>query len=167
MNTKMQSLVYHLGACFQAKKWKLAVAESCTGGGLAYAITNVPGSSEWFDRGWVTYSNEAKIEELGVNRELFLYEGAVSEAVVRSMVEGVLKRSRADVGIAITGIAGPSGGSDEKPVGTVWIAWIIRSQRLQAEHFFFQGDRESIRYKAVRKALEGLSTILDCRQRII
>lgn len=159
MKTKLQSFVYLLGENFKAKKWLLATAESCTGGLLAATITSVPGSSLWFDRGWVIYSNESKCEQLGVNKNLILREGAVSEEVVRAMVEGVLKHSNADVGVAITGIAGPDGGSDQKPVGTVWIAWAVKSQRMQSEKFFFSGDRESIRSQAVQKALEGLSAI--------
>ena len=101
----------------------LATAESCTGGGVAYAITAIPGSSHWFDRGFVVYTNESKIEMLGVDASLIKKHGAVSEPVARALAEGSLKHSHADYSLAITGIAGPGGGTDEKPVGTVWFAW--------------------------------------------
>ena len=133
-----------------------AVAESCTGGLLAAAITEVPGSSQWFDRGFVTYTNEAKTELLGVPAGVIAAQGAVSEATVRAMAEGVLEQSHAQVSAAISGVAGPSGGSLEKPVGTVWVAWAGGAKDTEARSYLFKGDRQSIREQAVQVALEGL-----------
>ena len=133
-----------------------AVAESCTGGSLAAAITDIPGSSQWFDRGFITYTNESKQQMLGVPEPMIASFGAVSEAVVRAMAEGVLANSRADVSVAISGIAGPGGGSLEKPIGTVWIAWAFNTQPTSAQCFLFPGDRLAIRQQAVLAGLDGL-----------
>ena len=133
-----------------------AVAESCTGGLLAAAITDVPGSSAWFDRGFITYSNKAKEALLGVSPGLIAMHGAVSEAVVLAMAKGVISASDATVSVAISGIAGPTGGSVDKPVGTVWIAWATSSKPAHATCYLFKGDRSSIREQAVEAALEGL-----------
>ncbi len=132
----------------------LAVAESCTGGGLSYWLSSVPGSSTWFERGFVTYSNQAKIDMLGVSAETLAQFGAVSEETAREMAQGVLAHSHADIGIAITGIAGPDGGSTEKPVGTVWIAAASRSQETFAQQYLFTGDRQEVRLRAIAQALE-------------
>ena len=121
----IEELVQQLAAMLMGKGWMLATAESCTGGMIAAACTDLAGSSQWFDRGFVTYSNEAKTEMLGVPAELIAKHGAVSEEVVRAMAEGAIRHSRAQVSIAVTGIAGPSGGSAEKPVGTVWVGWCM------------------------------------------
>ncbi|WP_417282395.1 CinA family protein [Comamonas sp.] len=121
----IEELVQQLAAMLMEKGWMLATAESCTGGMIAAACTELAGSSQWFDRGFVTYSNEAKTEMLGVPAELIARHGAVSEEVVRAMAKGAIKNSRAQVSIAVTGIAGPSGGSAEKPVGTVWVGWCM------------------------------------------
>jgi nicotinamide-nucleotide amidase len=134
----------------------LAVAESCTGGLIAAACTDIAGSSRWFDRGWVTYSNAAKQDELAVGSETLTNEGAVSEATVIEMTAGVLRFSNADWAIAISGIAGPDGGSADKPVGTVWIAIRQRQQSAFAQRFQFTGDRSQIRHQAVITALQLL-----------
>ncbi len=145
-----------LGAALSARKWIAVTAESCTGGLVAGAITDIAGSSEWFDRGFVTYSNEAKIELLGVRPETLARFGAVSEAAVREMVAGALERSRADIAVAVTGIAGPAGGTPDKPVGLVWLAWAIRNGRVEAASHHFGGGRAAVREATVAVALAGL-----------
>ena len=154
-NTELD-LAHILGEALLARHWQCAVAESCTGGRLAGAITEIPGSSQWFDRGFVTYTNQAKTDMLDVSPELILVEGAVSEVVARAMAEGTLKESHADITVAITGIAGPGGGSPEKPVGLVWFAWSSRQGGTQAKSYNFQGNRPAIRAQAVARALKGL-----------
>lgn len=149
-------LVAKVGTLLKARGEWLVTAESCTGGGLAQLLTSVPGSSSWFERGYVTYSNRSKTEMLGVPAELIARQGAVSEEVARAMAEGAIARSGADHAVAITGIAGPAGGSLEKPVGTVWIAWSGRGGSTRATCHRFPGDREQIRNASVRAALEGL-----------
>jgi len=133
---------------------KLTAAESCTGGGLCYWLTSVPGSSDWFDRGFITYSNEAKIELLGVNTNTIDNNGAVSEETAREMVTGALRNSHANIAVSITGIAGPDGGTKDKPVGTVWIAWGKRDAKINAEMNVFPGDRQNVRLCSIAKALE-------------
>ena len=133
----------------------LTTAESCTGGLIAGACTELAGSSQWFERGFVTYSNEAKIDLLGVDAALIAVHGAVSEAVARAMTEGALARSRAQVAVAITGVAGPGGGSVDKPVGTVWFGWSVAG-RTHAEHRLFPGDRTAVRAATVAHALQTL-----------
>jgi nicotinamide-nucleotide amidase len=142
----------------------LATAESCTGGLVAAAITDISGSSGWFERGFVTYSNQAKCEMIGVPADLIERHGAVSEPVARAMAEGALRNSRAQVSLAITGVAGPTGGTETKPVGTVSFAW---SNRLHTsvETVVFKGDRERIRAQAAAHALRGLLALLDERER--
>jgi nicotinamide-nucleotide amidase len=135
--------------------WMLATAESCTGGLIAAACTELAGSSNWFERGFVSYSNEAKTGLLGVNPQTISAHGAVSEAVVREMVEGAVSRSRARVGVAVTGVAGPSGGSKDKPVGTVWFGSRVDGE-LTSETVRFPGDRAAVRAATVRHALDGL-----------
>lgn len=149
-----------LGTRLQAKQWQLVTAESCTGGGLAAALTAVPGSSAWFWGGWVSYHNDAKQQWLSVPPTLLSQYGAVSSHVASAMVEGALQHSPAHVAIAITGIAGPTGGSPEKPVGTVWFAWGVRGERPTAHHERFSGTRAQIRKQAVRFALEKLVEFL-------
>jgi len=138
----------------------LATAESCTGGGVAQALTSVSGSSSWFERGFVTYSNRAKEEMLGVADQLLLQYGAVSEQTVRAMAEGALHHSHAQISLAISGIAGPGGGVLDKPVGTVWLAWAVlgRKTRCRCEHF--SGNREQVRAQAVTASLQGVLDIL-------
>ena len=154
--TTVHELADRLGNVLLKRKLRCAVAESCTGGSLAAAITDIAGSSQWFDRGFVTYSNKAKEEALAVCAEVISSEGAVSEATVRAMVHGAILNSDAEVSVAITGIAGPAGGSPEKPVGTVWIAWAGDLQPTRAQCYVFKGDRTAIRQQAVQMALEGL-----------
>ena len=134
----------------------LAVAESCTGGWLAKVCTDVSGSSSWFDRGFVTYSNRAKQQMLGVSEQTLQAHGAVSEAVVIEMVSGVLQQSDAHVAVSISGVAGPGGGTEEKPVGTVWLAWKRRTLPVIASCCHFDGDRNDVRRQAVERALQGL-----------
>ncbi len=154
--TVIHELADQLGTLLLKRKLRCAVAESCTGGGLAAAITDIAGSSQWFDRGFVTYTNEAKEDMLAVPHHVIAKEGAVSESTVRAMAHGAMMKSDAEVSVAISGIAGPSGGSLEKPVGTVWVAWAGDLQATHAERYVFGGDRSSIRQQAVQVALEGL-----------
>lgn len=135
----------------------VATAESCTGGWVADAITEVPGCSDWFDRGFVTYSNQAKKDMLGVKASSLERYGAVSEKVVCEMAKGALKHSKAHYAVAISGVAGPAGGTDDKPVGTVWFAWASK-QGVECAHMFFEGDRQDIRASAVLFALQGFIT---------
>ena len=135
---------------------RLATAESCTGGLIAAACTELAGSSDWFERGFVTYSNEAKSELLGVDAALIAAHGAVSEPVALAMATGALAHSRADWAVAVTGIAGPGGGSAEKPVGLVWLAWCRRGGAPEAERHVFPGDRAAVRAATVLQALHGL-----------
>lgn len=135
--------------------WRMATAESCTGGLIAAACTDLPGSSAWFERGFVTYSNAAKTGMLGVDAALIDAHGAVSEAVARAMAEGALRHSLAQVSLAVTGVAGPTGGSVDKPVGTVWFAWATPAG-VFAERQRFAGDRAAVRKATVAHALAGL-----------
>ena len=149
MSDDLIALATQLGEALKRKGWMLAVAESCTGGGIAHACTAIPGSSEWFERGFVTYSNRAKQEMLGVPAALIERHGAVSEEVVRAMADGALRHSGAHVAVAVTGIAGPSGGSSTKPVGTVWFAWAMTNGTVSSLRRHFTGDRASIRRQSV------------------
>lgn len=151
----MPDLPMLLAARLTQLKWLMATAESCTGGMMAARCTDLAGSSAWFDRGFVTYSNEAKTQMLGVPRELIATHGAVSEPVARAMAMGAVYRSQAQVSVAVTGIAGPSGGSQDKPVGTVWLAWCIGGL-VTAEVKHFEGDRNQIRQATTKHALQGL-----------
>lgn len=140
------------------REWMLACAESCTGGGIAAALTDVAGCSAWFDRGFVTYSNQAKQDMLGVAQTTLMAHGAVSRATVIEMVGGALANSGAQVAVAVTGIAGPGGGTPDKPVGTVWLGWATAEQTVAVcEHF--DGDRAAVRSAAVDRALRGLVEI--------
>ena len=147
--------VEQLAGLLLARRWLLATAESCTGGMIAAACTDLAGSSQWFERGFVSYSNEAKMELLGVGADLLRQHGAVSEPVVRAMAQGAVTHSRAGVSVAVTGVAGPSGGSRDKPVGTVWFAFLVDG-RLTSEVRHFAGDRAVVRAGTVAHALEGL-----------
>ena len=155
MNDYLLQLSQHLGEQLQQRNWHIATAESCTGGGVAAAITAVPGSSGWFEYGIVCYANSAKQKLLGVNATTLEREGAVSEAVVIEMARGVLTLAQADIAVAISGVAGPDGGSPEKPVGTVWFAWVTASKEIKSEVKIFDGDRAAIQKQAVVFALEG------------
>ncbi len=139
----------------QSLGWHLATAESCTGGLIAAACTDLAGSSAWFERGFVSYSNEAKTELLGVPPELLQAKGAVSQEVASAMAAGALGHSKAQVAVAVTGVAGPGGGSAAKPVGTVWLAWATPSG-IFAELAHFPGDRAAVRHATVQRALQGL-----------
>lgn len=152
MNT---TLPQQLAAVLQDNGWMLATAESCTGGMIAAACTELAGSSNWFERGFVTYSNEAKTEMLGVDAALIEAHGAVSEVVARAMAFGAVRHSRARVSVAVTGIAGPSGGSKEKPVGTVWFGFMVDGL-LSSETKRFDGDRAAVRAATVDHAFNGL-----------
>ncbi len=150
-----------LGAKLKARGLMLATAESCTGGWIAAAITAIAGSSDWFERGFVTYSNAAKQEMLGVGEDTLVIKGAVSEPTACEMAAGALARSRAQVAVAVTGIAGPGGGSAEKPVGMVCFAWATRDGKSAAQTRQFKGDRESVRRQSVIAALQGVLQMLD------
>lgn len=152
----MLDLADKVGKELKARGAKLATAESCTGGWLAQAVTGVAGSSEWFDCGFVSYSNRAKEKMLGVKAQTLETNGAVSEPVVAEMAEGALKNSEANIAVAISGIAGPGGGTEDKPVGTVWLAWAIQGHPTVTCLSFFSGDRNEIREQAVEQALEGI-----------
>ena len=140
--------------------WFLTTAESCTGGMIAAACTDLAGSSGWFERGFVTYSNAAKTELLGVGAAMIAAEGAVSEAVARAMALGAIAHSKAQVSVAVTGVAGPSGGSADKPVGTVWFGWSVGGL-VTSERMLFEGDRAAVRAATVRHALQRLVGLLD------
>ncbi|HSN17251.1 MAG TPA: nicotinamide-nucleotide amidase [Gammaproteobacteria bacterium] len=152
----LRHLAQKLGEKLGLRKLSLATAESCTGGWIGKVLTDVSGSSGWFERGFITYSNESKVAMLGVRQPSLDAYGAVSETVAREMAEGAAHWSRAQVAVAVTGIAGPDGGSLEKPVGTVWIAWRWADGKVEARHFLFEGDRESVRRQTVLAALQGL-----------
>lgn len=158
-NHATAKLVERLAIQLQAKGWLLASAESCTGGLIAAACTDLAGSSLWFERGFITYSNQAKSEMLGVDTALITAHGAVSEAVARAMAQGALVHSNAQVTVAVTGIAGPSGGSPAKPVGTVCFGFALPG-RLQTEQQHFTGDRAAVRAASVQHALQGLLELL-------
>lgn len=151
-----EALVARLADALRARGWRLVTAESCTGGLLAAACTSVAGSSDWFERGFVTYSNEAKTELLGVPAPLIARHGAVSEAVARAMAEGALAHAHAEIAFSVTGVAGPGGGSADKPVGTVWVGLAMLGRPTQAEHLRFGGDRAAVRGQTVRHALQRL-----------
>jgi nicotinamide-nucleotide amidase len=152
----LEQLAGRLGALLLVNGQRLTVAESCTGGWVAQCLTAIAGSSDWFERGFVTYSNEAKQEMLGVSLETLARHGAVSEPAALEMAAGALKRSHAEWALAITGVAGPSGGSAEKPVGTVCMAWAATDGRLDVETCHFQGDRQEVRAQSVAHGLTGL-----------
>lgn len=146
-------VVNHLADALRARSWMLATAESCTGGLVAAACTELAGSSDWFERGFVTYSNAAKHQMLGVDEALIRTQGAVSEPVALAMAAGALARSSAQLVVSVTGIAGPGGGSADKPVGLVWMATAVRGGAVQASCFRFAGDRRAVREAAVNEAL--------------
>jgi len=153
MEIQLITLATELGKRLQQQGSMLAVAESCTGGGISQVITEVAGSSEWFERGFVTYSNHSKIEMLGVKQHTLVKFGAVSANTALEMVAGVLKNSHSDYAISVTGIAGPTGGSKEKPVGTVFIAWQYKNSPAVVKKYLFKGDRLQIRQQAIEQAL--------------
>ncbi len=144
-----------LASALARRSRRLTLAESCTGGGIAEVVTSLPGSSAWFEQGWVTYSDASKTQQLGVPVELIARDGAVSEAVARAMASGALERSGADLAVAVTGIAGPTGGTVEKPVGTVWFAWAGPKPEVVSVRKQFAGQRDDVRRQAVLFALQG------------
>ena len=153
--SSIRALCQALARMLTSKQYMLSTAESCTGGLIAAACTGLAGSSFWFERGFITYSNAAKSELLGVEPALIDHHGAVSEAVARAMAEGAVKNAKAQVAVAVTGVAGPGGGSTDKPVGTVWIAWAT-PLGTQATKFQFAGSRSTVRKATVQHALLGL-----------
>lgn len=157
MDEELDQLASQAGQALLARGWRLCCAESCTGGWLAASLTNIAGSSQWFERGFVTYSNAAKEELLDVAAALIDRHGAVSEATVTAMTAGALRHARAEVAIAISGIAGPTGGSADKPVGTVCLAWQLPDQAVHVQTCHFSGNRQQIRHDAVKHALQVLA----------
>ena len=149
-----------LGVLAKRRGVDVVTAESCTGGGVATAMTRISGSAKWFERGFVTYTNVAKKEMLGVRQDTLAKHGAVSEEVAIEMARGALKHSHADISVAVTGIAGPTGGSKLKPVGTVHFAWGVRGGPVQARRFRFDGDRVEVRLQSVYVAIQGLIDLL-------
>ena len=156
-------LVQRLAQALLQRRWTLASAESCSGGMIAAACTDLAGSSEWFERGLVTYSNTAKTELLGVPSSVIAAHGAVSEAVVRAMAQGAITHSKAQVSVAVTGVAGPGGGTPDKPVGTVWFGWCVAGQ-VKAQLRQFDGGRAAVRQATVQHALQGLLALLASRR---
>jgi nicotinamide-nucleotide amidase len=166
---RLERLSAQLGQALRAQHLTLATAESCTAGGIAYAVTMTAGSSQWFDRGFITYTNESKIQLLGVAAAYLRDFGAVSEPVARAMALGALTQSAAQVTVAVTGIAGPDGGTAAKPVGTVCFAWAIRRDPLQAawvrtQSRGFEGDRAAVRTQSIVHAMQTLFELLQQRQ---
>jgi len=155
-NNSIQELAVLLGKKLLKEGLIISTAESCTGGGVSYAITEVSGSSQWFDRGFVTYSNESKFEMLGVKKQTLEKYGAVSQNIVSEMAKGAVKHSNADLAVAISGTAGPTGGTDDKPVGTVCISWYRKHKKDKTKTYIFVGGRKTIRCQAVQIALIGL-----------
>lgn len=154
-------LAEQVGTALKKRKLMLATAESCTGGWIAEAVTMVPGSSDWFERGFVTYTYISKREMLGVKESTLGKHGAVAEEVVREMAQGALVHSHAQVAVAVSGVAGPSGGTPEKPVGTVCFAWATKNDgTLRSEMRRYSGDREAVRRQSVEYALEGVLALL-------
>jgi nicotinamide-nucleotide amidase len=163
MDAEIYELAERVGATLKARKLMISTAESCTGGWIGQAITMVPGSSSWFDRGFITYTNDAKQHMLGVRAETLSTFGAVSEQTVREMVAGALAKSRAQIAVAVSGIAGPDGGSPSKPVGTVLLAWGQKGTEPHAQPMHFPGDRDTVRRQSVIVALEGILELLQSK----
>jgi nicotinamide-nucleotide amidase len=158
-------LVQKLAAALVARNWQLTTAESCTGGGVATTLTDMAGSSQWFERGFVTYSNLAKQEMLGVSSQILSMQGAVSEACVEAMASGALAHSHAQLAVAVSGIAGPSGASVEKPLGMVCLAWQCQGEKAQLRTEYFSGDRAAVRALTIECALSGLLDVLENKHR--
>jgi nicotinamide-nucleotide amidase len=159
----LEDLVSRLGEQLLSRKESIVTAESCTGGWVSMLITSIAGCSTWFDRGFVTYSNEAKQEMLGVDRQTIEIHGAVSEETARYMVQGAVKHSNAQAGLSVTGIAGPGGGSIDKPVGTVCFGWVIDGQ-CETETCHFSGDRQEIREQSVRYVIAGMLARVETKE---
>lgn len=159
----LKDLVSQLGEQLLSRKESIVTAESCTGGWVSMLITSIAGCSTWFDRGFVTYSNEAKQEMLGVDRQTIEIHGAVSEEAARYMVQGAVEHSNAQAGLSVTGIAGPGGGSIDKPVGTVCFGWVIDGQ-CETETCHFSGDRQEIREQSVRYVIAGMLVRMETKE---
>ncbi|MEC8416549.1 MAG: nicotinamide-nucleotide amidohydrolase family protein [Pseudomonadota bacterium] len=159
LDSALTAQVLALGDVLREKEWTVSSAESCTGGGVAFAFTSVAGSSDWFNQSWVTYSNEAKQQELGVSEQTLIKHGAVSEQTVKEMAQGVCHRSGAQIAVTVSGIAGPGGGSEEKPVGTVWFGFICGDNVAQVKKVF-SGDRNQVRSAAIHFAISHLLKML-------
>lgn len=157
----MNVLAAQVGEALKTHGMMLVTAESCTGGGVAQAVTDVAGSSAWFERGFVTYTNQAKVEMLGVHQSTLDAYGAVSEMTVREMAAGAVAHSHAHIAIAVSGIAGPGGGTTEKPVGTVWFAWALRDGQVFAQRNLLAGNRVAVREQSVSIALQGILEVLN------
>jgi len=160
MDKRLYQLAQQVGAALKTRTLMLATAESCTGGWIGEAVTMVPGSSDWYERGFITYTYVSKREMLGVKAKTLEKFGAVSEQTVREMVAGALAASHAQVAVAVSGTAGPAGGTAEKPVGTVCLAWSLRGGEPVVETRHFAGDREAVRRQTVGRALEGVLELL-------
>ena len=156
MDRQLYDLAADIGQALKARGWMLATAESCTGGWIGQCVTMVPGSSEWFERGFITYTNAAKIEMLGVRQVTLQAHGAVSEQTVREMADGALQRSHAQVAVSVSGVAGPGGGTPDKPVGMVCLGWAVRDGTCRTRTLGLDGDRDAIRRQSVIAALEGV-----------
>jgi nicotinamide-nucleotide amidase len=159
LGVSTRALCERLAQALQARGWMLATAESCTGGMIAAACTDLSGSSDWFERGFVTYSDAAKTDLLGVDPALIAQHGAVSELVARAMAFGAVRHSQAQVSVAVTGVAGPTGGTPQKPVGTVWFGFQVNGQ-LSSEMRRFDGDRAAVRAATVEHALQRMLALL-------
>jgi nicotinamide-nucleotide amidase len=160
MNSDPEQLTKQLASALLHAQQKICTAESCTGGLIAKTFTDLAGSSDWFECGFVTYSDQAKSEMLAVPATLIEDYGAVSEAVATAMASGALRHSRADFSVAVTGVAGPGGGSDEKPVGTVWIA-VASAEQMLAKHYKFDGDRQAVRVATLEAAITALLELVN------
>lgn len=160
MTQSLTENIETLAKLLRTKNLRMATAESCTGGGIAKVLTDLAGSSGWFECGFVTYSNDSKQSMLGVEARSLEEQGAVSEAVVVEMARGAVVRSNAQLAVAVSGVAGPGGGSADKPVGTVWIAWALEED-VSATCFHFQGDREAVRYQTIEAAVGGLIAAVE------
>lgn len=160
-DSNLYQLAEQVGLALCEHRYRITLAESCTGGWIAKIITDTPRSSEWFEYGFVTYANQAKQAMLGVNLKTLDMHGAVSEATVREMAAGALQKSGAEVAIAVSGIAGPGGGAPEKPVGTVWFAWGFKNGQTHTQVQHFAGDRRAVRLQSAKFALEKLLSLLQ------
>ena len=161
MHHEYSEMVERLAALLLARDLKVVVAESCTGGGIAQAMTDTSGSSRWFERGYVVYSNDSKKELLGVSEDTLRGFGAVSEQSAGEMAVGALHNSHAQISVAVTGVAGPDGGSDEKPAGLICFGWSMRSELTKTASLIFQGNRYVVRQQATRMAIQGLLDLIE------
>ena len=160
LDIQLDDIIAIMAKTLLAKRWRLSAAESCTGGLVSASITALAGSSEWFERGYITYSNQAKSEDIDVSQNLIEQYGAVSDQVARAMALGAKQNSGSDIALSITGIAGPTGGSPEKPVGTVCFAWVLTNDQMISETKHFEGDRQQIRQQACDFSLRKLLSLV-------